>query len=199
MASPHDSTATMAANENNDLQQHLSLPAITALRDETATTLGARAPARMDRTVSTDMRSEREDLQNAAEQTLNVILDLALDGTIRWVSPSWKEVVGFSAESVKGKPIAELLQSSKDAFTNAINTMKKDDSKSQLIRFRLHMGPLSVLKQVFCEKDEASMEVDDNHEDTEEQFINLKGQGIMVYDRTSGDESHVCMLSSCMV
>ena len=40
----------------------------------------------MDRSYSEDMRAEREDLREAAEETLNVILDLGLDGHIKWVS-----------------------------------------------------------------------------------------------------------------
>lgn len=139
-----------------------------------------------------------DDLKIAAEQSLNVILDLALDGTIRWVSASWKDVVGTNVETVKGKPITDLLRSSKDAFTNALESMKKDDSKSQIIRFRLQVGPLSVLKH------SPLAEVDDPPEgnypkediNEEEQYVNLKGQGIMVYDRSSGDESHVCIHST---
>jgi len=190
----------MAVNEREDQHYHLASPAVSAPRDETATTIGARDPAPMERTASIDMRSEREDLKIAAEQSLNVILDLALDGTIRWVSASWKDVVGTDIETVKGKPITDVLRSSKDAFTNAIESMKKDDSKSQIIRFRLQVGPLSVLKHCPLAEDDVSSEGNDQTEEIneEEQYINLKGQGIMVYDRSSGDESHVCIHSTCL-
>lgn len=150
-----------------------------------------------------DMRKEREDLKAAAEQSLNVILDLGLDGIIRWVSPSWRDVVGTVPESVKGVPIADLLLSSKDGFANAVESMKKDDSKSRIIRFRLQMGPLSVLRQSppkqsqeMVEDETEDAEVEKVEAIEEEQVIDLEGQGILVYDRSSGNESHVRCASS---
>ena len=176
----------MATNESTN-GTSLVPPAVSALRQEDA---GTRV--HLERTHSMDMREERQDLKEAAEQSLNVILDLGLDGKIRYVSASWKDVVGTPAESVKGKPIADLLLSNKDAFANAIESMKKDDSKSRIIRFKVRLGPCSVLRQD-ATKGEAPREVnnDDAAPTEEEQELNLEGQGIMVYDRSSGDDSHV--------
>ena len=139
-----------------------------------------------------DMRSEREDLKAAAEQSLNVILDLGLDGTIRWVSPSWKDVVGTLVESVKNNPIADILLSNRDGFANAVHSMKEDDSKSRVIRFQVRKGPFSVLKQTI-EKEEEMSDGESAEEGSadDEQILDLEGQGIMVYDRSSGGESHV--------
>ena len=164
----------------------LAPPAVTALRDE-----DTRERMPIERTHSMDMRSEREDLKTAAEQSLNVILDLGLGGVIRWVSPSWKEVVGTPVESVKNKPIADLLLSNRDAFANAVQSMKEDDSKSRVVRFQVRKGPFSVLKQDIGE-DEMSDEEDTGEDaEDEEQVLNLEGQGIMVYDRSSDGEGHV--------
>ncbi|KAL9128130.1 MAG: hypothetical protein Q9217_003131 [Psora testacea] len=176
----------MAEKERTD-QQILAPPAITALQDK-----GVTERAQLSPSPGVDMRAEREDLKAAAEQSLNVILDLALDGTIRWVSPSWRDVVGTPVEEVKGRLIADLLLSNKDAFAGAVESMKSDDSKSRIIRFTLTMGPHSVLKRDNTKTGE-SQEVEraqgDNAEE-EQLVINLKGQGIMVYDRSSGGESH---------
>lgn len=171
-------------------QPSLAPLSVAALREE-----GARERVSMERTHSTDMRSEREDLKAAAEQSLNVILDLGLDGTIRWVSPSWKDVVGTPVESVKNKPIANILLSNRDGFANAAQSMKEDDSKSRVIRFQVQKGPFSVLKQNI-EKHQGMSDGDNVEEDAEdaedeEQVLNLEGQGIMVCDRSSGGESHV--------
>ena len=146
----------------------------------------------MERTQSMDMRSEREDLKAAAEQSLNVILDLGLDGTIRWVSPSWKDVVGTPVESVKNQPIADLLLSNRDGFANAVQSMREDDSKSRVIRFQVHKGPFSVLKSnVDMDEEVPEGEVADEDAKDEQQVLNLEGQGIMVYDRSSDGEGHV--------
>ena len=175
------------ANNEGPKEHMLAPPAVAALRQE-----GAGAPVVMERTHSMDMREERQDLREAAEQSLNVILDLGLDGNIRWVSPSWKDVVGTPVESVKSKPIADILLSNKDVFADAVESMKKDDSKSRIVRFKVQLGPSSIFRQDVMESENVP-KGDDGKENVadEEQELNLEGQGIMVYDRSSGDDSHV--------
>lgn len=176
------------AEGEEDNEQSLAPLAVSALRQEAAA-----GRISIERTSSMDIRAEREDLKEAAEQSLNVVLDLGLDGVIRWVSPSWKDVVGTPADSMRGKPIADILLSKKEAFVEAVESMEKDNSRSQFIRLRVGMGPDSILK-----KDESDMEPETEEEAQEqrdiveqEQVLNLEGQGIMVYDRSSGGESHV--------
>jgi serine/threonine-protein kinase RIM15 len=152
--------------------------------------LRAQAGGQMERSLSQDIREEREDLREAAEQTLNVIMDLGLNGNIRWVSPSWTDVIGTSFESVQGKPIKDLLVSeNKEIFSDIVESMKKDDSRSQIVRFVVQLGPASKLAPVdilMAEDNEEAMAAQ-----AEPATIELEGQGIMVYDRTSGGESHV--------
>ena len=173
----------MAGNDEFSVEP-LAPPAVTALRQEIP---GGRVA--MERTTSIDIRRERDDLKEAAEQSLNIILDLSLDGIIRWVSPSWKDVVGTPADSVKDKPITEILLSNKDAFAEAAESMKKDDSRSQIVRFQVLMGPYSVLKRRQTESED-TQDVPERDQQ-EEEVLNLEGQGIMVYDRSKGEESHV--------
>ncbi|KAL8730645.1 MAG: hypothetical protein Q9166_003958 [cf. Caloplaca sp. 2 TL-2023] len=179
----------MASDDDNN-QQFLVPPAVTALRQEDG---GDRMP--MHRTDSMNIRDEREDLKQAAEHSLNVILDLGLDGIIQWVSPSWKDVVGTFAEEIKGTPIADLLLSNKTAFADAVESMKKDDSRSQIIRFQVQLGA-SLYRTTKPAADhiglESSQEAQDETltEEEEDKIISLEGQGIMVYDRSGGGESH---------
>lgn len=138
----------------------------------------------MERSLSEDIRDQREELREAAEQTLNVIMDLNLDGTIRWVSPSWTDVVGTQPESVTGTAISDFIVSDdKSVFTTVVESMKKDDSRSQFLRFAVKLGPLSRLFpfENIAEKDSPS----------DDAVIELEAQGIMVYDGASGGESHV--------
>lgn len=156
----------------------LAPPAVSSLRAEAI----GRA---MERTLSEDIREEREELREAAEQTLNVIVDLSLDGAVRWVSPSWVDVIGTQPSAVEGSSIADLIISEdKSVFADAIESMKKDDSHSQYIRFTVYLGLLSRLLPVneIPENDAAG---------AERPTVELEGQGIMVYDRTTGGESHV--------
>ncbi|TKA64933.1 hypothetical protein B0A49_10634, partial [Cryomyces minteri] len=168
----------------------LAPPLISALKEES----GGRGSARglMERTISMDIREEREDLKEAAEQTLNVIMDLGLDSKIRWVSPSWQEVIGTSPESVQGKPISEIVVGNETAFADLIESMKEDDSRSQIIRFAVRMGPLSVLRSSTEPANDDTNEEEPASEELIEQdhLLSLEAQGIMVYDRSSGGESH---------
>ena len=160
----------------------LAPPVVTQLRTQ--------AGGQMERSLSADIREEREDLREAAEQTLNVIMDLSLEGVIRWVSPSWTDVIGTTLESVQGKSIQDLLVGdNKDVFTQVAESMKKDDSRSQIIRFTVKLGPASKLAPLDI-PDELK-EVEDEGAEVRESTIDLEGQGIMVYDRSSGGESHV--------
>lgn len=150
------------------------------------------------------MREEREDLKEAAEQTLNIIVDLDLEGRIKWVSPSWRQVVGTAPASVEGRMISEILLGNKEVFKDAIDALKEDDSRSRFIRFAVQMGPDSVLKYA-PEPRPVGMEQkqeDDNSEDTTESsepsqvegeqnndVLTMEGQGIMVYERD--DDGHV--------
>ena len=161
----------------------LAPPAVTQLR--------AQAGGQMERSLSADIREEREDLREAAEQTLNVIMDLSLEGVIRWASPSWTDVIGTTLETVQGKPIRDLLVSddNKDVFTEVIESMKKDDSRSQIVRFKVQRGPASKLAPLDIPEELKAGEGEGA--EAREPTIDLEGLGIMVYDRSSGGESHV--------
>ncbi|KAL3417590.1 response regulator receiver RIM15p [Phlyctema vagabunda] len=142
----------------------------------------------MERSLSADIREEREDLREAAEQTLNVILDLSLDGVIRWVSPSWKDVIGTNPADIQGKQIESiLLGQNTSVFAEVVESMKKDDSRSQIIRFTVELGPASKLALI---EDRRSQQGDDEQNEDGPATIELEAQGIMVYDRSSGGESH---------
>lgn len=160
----------------------LAPPAVSSLR--------AQAIGRsMERSLSANIREEREELREAAEQTLNVIVDLNLDGTIRWVSPSWADVIGTQPKTVEGTSIADLIISEdKSAFAEAVDSMRKDDSRSQYIRFTIYLGSSSKLYPTDVDEESgAGAEA----EDRGPAMVELEAQGIMVYDRTTGSESHV--------
>ncbi|KAL2756886.1 hypothetical protein ACRALDRAFT_2101992 [Sodiomyces alcalophilus JCM 7366] len=154
----------------------LTPPAVTSLR--------AQGPGPMERSYTEDIQEECEELRQAAEQTLNVILDVNLDGTIRWVSPSWTDVLGIPADTVQGTAIADLIVSeNKNIFSEVLETMRSDDSRSQRIRFAANLGPLSKLLSL------ERLQNPDVQPDQPE-TIQLEAQGIMVYDVVSGDASH---------
>lgn len=180
----------------------LAPPAVTALRQE-----ARNINPKMTRSMSDDMREEREDLKEAAEQTLNIIVDLNLDGRIKWVSPSWRQVVGSAPDSVEGRMISDILLGNKDAFHDAMEVMKEDDSRSRFIRFSVQMGPDSVLKNApesrpaDTEDGAEEKQTDEPTKPTEpmersqgesdQNVLTMEGQGIMVYERSDDEAAHV--------
>jgi serine/threonine-protein kinase RIM15 len=168
----------------------LLAPAISNLRKEGGLELPYKG--RMERTLSEDIREQREDLKEAAEHAHTVVVELSTDGIVRWASPSWVEVVGTTLQDVIGQPIASLLVSDTTTFEKATEDIRKDDSRSQNIRFSVLAGPGSTLrKKSSRRKDETVSEGNECEDQQEEMVIDLEGQGIMVYDRSTGKESHV--------
>ena len=175
----------------------LAPPAITALKEEAVGSKEAPYRGIMERSVSQDIREEREDLKRAAEQSLNAIMDLNLDGTIRWASPSWKDLSGIEPGSIVGKPIADIIVDHKNIFNDSIDLMRTDDTKSRIIRFSITYQPPADgdAPELILETPQAEpISIDTIPEENQQQhehIVNLEAQGIMVYDRSLGEESHV--------
>ncbi|KAF2132995.1 serine threonine protein kinase-like protein [Dothidotthia symphoricarpi CBS 119687] len=170
----------------------LAPPAVRALREQAADA----APNRggMERTISQDMREEQQDLKQAAEHSLNIILDLDLHGKIRYVSPSWKDVVGSLPSHVVGKPVVDILYAGADGLAETIESVRKYDSRSHIARFSVRLGPHSLLRK---KRSRAAADYGQDMPlsptepgDDDEQVLSLEAQGIMVYDRATGAESH---------
>lgn len=186
------------AGNNGNVSQFLAPPTVAALREEARTPSYHRLAIDR-RSYSEDMRAEREDLREAAEQTLNVILDLGLDGRVNWVSPSWRQVVGTDPDSVEGKVISDVLWNNKTCFQDAIKSMNEDDSRSRFIRFSVLMGPDSMLKpsKIPSTQEDGEAASEDvaeypNYVREEEgaDVLCMEAQGIMIYDRSGDGEGH---------
>ncbi|KAJ0114249.1 serine/threonine-protein kinase RIM15 [Diaporthe amygdali] len=158
-------------------------PAVTSLRAQTAGV--------MERSLSHHQREkDREDLKEAAEQTLNVIVDLNLDGSIRWVSPSWVDVIGTDAAQAQGTLISDVVVSEPTSiFTDVVESMQEDDSGSKFIRFSVKTGPESKLLASEDAPQDSEQQDETEQEEGAPQVVDLEAQGIMVHD--TGGESHV--------
>jgi serine/threonine-protein kinase RIM15 len=169
-------------------QPPLQAPAITALKNDAGV---GPEPARvaMERSFSQDIQEGSQDLKDAAEQTKNIILDLSLDGIIRWVSPSWTDVVGSELESVKGQPVSKFVSDNPQVFEPAIEALKSNDSKSQFVKFCVKVGPASEMAQMLPDEPSEAEEEGDGTQ-SPRKTLELEGQGIMVYERDSGGVSH---------
>lgn len=167
----------------------LDLRAPTSLTADEALTDPDDKPSCIDRSITTAIRTERQELKEAAEQSKNVILDLSLDGVVRWVSQSWKDVVGLDPAMTKGRKMVEIIDEPEDLFGNAIDAMRQDDTRSHIVRFGIKLG--RVLNKPTGPETEVQTNEVGVAEDREVESIMLEAQGIMVYDRSTGAQSHV--------
>ena len=168
-------------------KQYLEPRNITAIKKDAGYGGDATRHA-MERSFSQDIQEGTQELKEAAEQTRNIILDLSLDGNIRWVSPSWTDVVGTDLAHVQAHKISEFISDNPDVFEAAIADLKANDAKSRNVRFAVKIGTSSEMANLLQTDDrrEDDLEIDETGRTT----LELEGQGIMVYDRTSGGESH---------
>jgi serine/threonine-protein kinase RIM15 len=171
-------------------EEPLLSPAVTSIKNEAALVPKPGGQA-MQRTFSQDIQEGVQELKFAAEQTRNIILDLGLDGIMRWVSPSWTDVVKTELDVVKGKPISQFITDKPTVFETAIAKLKSNDSKSQFVRFKIKIGLDSDLSHMIPEDEQRTQDEADADSDSKLQTLELEGQGIMVYDRPTGGESHV--------
>jgi serine/threonine-protein kinase RIM15 len=208
-------------------QGMLMPPAVAQIREDAARDGPHRT--HMERTISMDIREEREDLKKAVEQSMNAMLELDLENKVRWVSPSWQDLTGHPAGSLVGKPISEALLDNPTVFADCVEAIRKDDSKSRIIRFNVKLpenfwtsqatadqdvpeilqpldneatGPIATEKH--SDENKSSIELGvqsaspaedtspphDPEQDVKPLAVELEAQGMLVYDRTSGEESH---------
>ncbi|RMZ89213.1 hypothetical protein DV736_g3546, partial [Chaetothyriales sp. CBS 134916] len=132
----------------------LPVPAITALMQDAGVAQEPRGIA-MERSFSEDIQEGTQELKEAAEQTKNIILDLSLDGIVRWVSPSWTDVVGTDLEQVKGQPISKFISDNPLVFEPAIQALKSNASKSQFVKFAVTVAAPLDINELMAEGDEA--------------------------------------------
>lgn len=175
---------------NDDVLSLLPLPAISTLRLESSARSEA-LRAQMERSATMEIREEGKDLKEAAEQSLNVILDLSLDGKIRWASPTWEEVMGVPFDAVKDKPMSEIVYTNAAAFDGAVELMRQMDARSKIIQFSVTSSQRSVVRSPVGMVKPPISEAAEPSEDDELIVINLEAQGIMIYDHSTGQESHV--------
>lgn len=97
-------------------------------------------------------------------------------------------------DSIQGKPISDILVDDKDAFQRAIDVMKNDDSRSYKLRLTVAMGSLSTLSSEYSAQNTSTPELGQfEMEEVKEErpTLTLEGQGILIYDRATGNPSHV--------
>lgn len=85
-----------------------------------------------------DLIQEQIDLSLASSNNPTTVLELDLDGNIKYLSRNWEIIVGTKVKKLLGKPISDFIignsENDMKVFNNAIEQMIKDDD-SYKVRF----------------------------------------------------------------
>lgn len=96
-----------------------------------------------------DSEKDNEDLQDASNQNQNIVMELSLDGTIRFLSTSWEDITGYPASDLLNTNISSVIigdDSDREVFVRAAQAMK-DDESSYRVRFLTSKRPLPIFPQ----------------------------------------------------
>ncbi|KAI5959746.1 RIM15 [Candida pseudojiufengensis] len=89
-------------------------------------------PGYNDQTSSYKSLEEQIDLRLASSNNPTIIMELDLDGNVRYLSQNWEHIVGTSIRKIVNKPISKIIIGSNDddyqVFKKAIDSMIVDDA-----------------------------------------------------------------------
>lgn len=121
------------------------------------------APLNSD-TGFTEMLREQIDLQLASNNP-TIVMELDLDGNIRYMLKNWELVVGTSVKQLRGRPVLEIIAGSSpaelDVFATATEHVLRDDAS-----YKVRFATRTKLP---------GLEPDD--------VMELEAQGIVIHDR----------------
>lgn len=95
-----------------------------------------------------------DDLQDASKQSENVVLELALGGTIRYLSSSWQDITGYPASDLINTNISLIIigdANDREVFVKAAEAMTSDESSYRVRFLTSHRPPEAA--QLFMRMD----------------------------------------------
>ncbi|GMM36050.1 protein kinase [Saccharomycopsis crataegensis] len=162
-------------------------------------------------------RNEQEDLIRASSKNPTATLELDLDCNVKYLSKSWETFVGTSVRKIVNKPISKIIMGDdddKDVFKRAIEIMNQDDA-SYRVRFIVAKNHITDYDDLESNKTgsstsqeiEADLTLGESHLQlspssetsrtssgsdlsTNDEFIELEGQGILIHDITTKEPTH---------
>ncbi|KAG4304656.1 hypothetical protein PORY_002049 [Pneumocystis oryctolagi] len=153
------------------------------------------------------MEEEQDFKQTAKEsQRINILIELSLDGKFKWLSPSWKDIVGIDSKEVLGKPISNFLVGNDSIFTHATNVLLKDDSHI----FRIHFNIITNMFSVYDPEKNTTLAFNNENasfKDNNDAFyrenltgvLEMEGHGILIRDRFTSNAIHTMWIARPVV
>ncbi|ORY82673.1 hypothetical protein BCR37DRAFT_392874 [Protomyces lactucae-debilis] len=134
------------------------------------------------------LHGENIDLNRAANETRSIIVELSLEGSVRWISPSWQDLIGTDPQSLYDRPISETLaDEDKTCFSRATAQLIEDDSRSVRITFWLALPADSVDHRIpRLESDDFTISLSAPLPEA----LEVDATGILIHDRSSGQPTH---------
>ncbi|KAG4303259.1 hypothetical protein PCK1_000597 [Pneumocystis canis] len=137
---------------------------------------------------------DESDLKQTAKesQRINILIELSLDGRVKWLSPSWEEVVGIDPGEAMGRPISEFIFGDEDVFLRATNVLLKDDTHI----FRIHFNIMTHLPAIDDEEMKGFHSFNDLfYRDNMTGILEMEGHGILIRDRFTSDAIHTMWIA----
>ncbi|SCV02211.1 LAMI_0G16908g1_1 [Lachancea mirantina] len=148
-----------------------------------------------------------EYLKVATDKSLSILLELDMNGKVKYLSSIWEKVVGTKRDLLVGQSISDFImgnENDKSVFYRAVDLMVRQDC-SYRVRFMAETGPLREAKRE-ADIDSNKDNFDDNGNDNDnsdgetgsdggvklsrqrnskfcEGVIELEGQGTVIYNK----------------
>ncbi|KAG5519964.1 hypothetical protein PMAC_000241 [Pneumocystis sp. 'macacae'] len=148
---------------------------------------------------------EEYDLEQTVRenQRINILIELSLDGKLKWLSPSWKDIVGIDSKQALGRPISDFLVGDDNVFSRAINVLLEDDSHIFRIYFNVvtNLSPIDEIERdiSFISNNEETASFKNKNEVSSRKkltgVLEMEGHGILIRDRFTSNAIHTMWIA----
>lgn len=166
-------SAGAGADDDSDDVEEIHRPINSPLRPDSKSPI-SKVSSRKKLMVTlglTALMEEQIDLRLASGDNPTVVMELDLDGNVRYLSQNWEVIVGTSIKKIIGKPISNIVigngPDDLNVFVVAMNQMVKDDI-SYKVKFVTATNTIDVDKSLPTDQDATSESTDDGDVDIEE-------------------------------
>lgn len=143
-----------------------------------------------------------EYLKIASDQSTTILLELDMNGRVRYLSKIWEKIVGTKCRSIIERPIFDVIlgtDQDKSVFQRALDMMIRDDN-SYRVRFIVETN--DITSDISSEEDERAVNSQDSSSpgsvetkhcgplSTNGEVIELEAQGILLHDNFTNLPSH---------
>ncbi|SCU77319.1 LAFA_0A01068g1_1 [Lachancea sp. 'fantastica'] len=126
-----------------------------------------------------------EYLKVATDTSASILMELNMDGRIRYISPIWEDIVGTKVDDVVGQAVSDILvgtEQDRSVFQRATDLMIREDC-SYRVRFLVEAEHSENDSKIDSDVTTVSTTLEPN-------TIELEAQGVVISDATNNIPTH---------